>query len=183
MVTAADIDAVLPQTQCTRCGYAGCMPYAEAIAANEAPINRCPPGGESVLHQLSRLTQQPITPIDPHCGTIGGPKVAVIDADRCIGCAKCLPACPVDAILGARKSLHRVINTECSGCELCLSPCPVDCIEMRVINSEPLPAEQLAADADRYRIRYQAHRARAKARQEAKLSRFNRLTVTKGDPS
>ena len=115
------VHALLPQTQCTRCGYAGCRPYAEAIAAGVADINRCPPGGEATLVRLAALTGRPARPIDPECGMAGPPMVAVIDAARCIGCARCLPPCPVDAIVGAprafdaatdRKALSRDLEQE-----------------------------------------------------------------------
>lgn len=121
------IDALLPQTQCGQCGYAGCRPYAEAIAAGEADINRCPPGGEAVVLALADLLGRDAKPVE------GGAKpkqVAVIDENICIGCTLCLQACPVDAILGAAKQMHTVIKSECTGCELCVAPCPVDCISM-----------------------------------------------------
>ncbi|HEX7130359.1 MAG TPA: electron transport complex subunit RsxB [Rhodanobacteraceae bacterium] len=129
--TLADrIDALLPQTQCTRCGYPACRPYAEAIARGEAPINRCPPGGEAGIRALAVLTGQPVLPLDPACGDPMPPQVAFIDEDACIGCTKCIQACPVDAIVGASKWMHTVIPELCTGCELCIPPCPVDCIAM-----------------------------------------------------
>ena len=124
------IDAVLPQTQCTRCGYPACRPYAEAIARGEAPINRCPPGGMEGVRALARITGRPVLPLDPECGEATPPSVAVIDEDACIGCTKCIQACPVDAIVGAGKLMHTVIEDCCTGCELCIPPCPVDCIAM-----------------------------------------------------
>ncbi|MBL8520690.1 MAG: RnfABCDGE type electron transport complex subunit B, partial [Betaproteobacteria bacterium] len=126
----AAIDALLPQTQCTRCGYAGCRPYAEAMARGEAPLNRCPPGGEATIAALATLLDRPRLPLDPACGEHLPHRVAVIDAETCIGCAKCLAPCPTDAILGAHKYLHRVVAALCTGCELCIPPCPVDCITM-----------------------------------------------------
>ena len=128
---AERIDALLPQTQCTRCGYAGCRPYAAAIAAGEAPINQCPPGGRATIESLARLLGREYLPLNPLNGVESPPLVAFIDEERCIGCARCLPPCPVDAIVGASKYLHTVIVERCTGCELCLAPCPVDCIEMR----------------------------------------------------
>lgn len=124
------IDAALPQTQCRRCGYPACRPYAEAIARGEAAINRCPPGGVEGVRLLARITGQPVVPLDPECGVEVPPRVALIDEDACIGCTKCIQACPVDAIVGASKLMHTVIADLCTGCELCLPPCPVDCIAM-----------------------------------------------------
>ncbi|MGH8233203.1 MAG: RnfABCDGE type electron transport complex subunit B [Rhodanobacteraceae bacterium] len=124
------IDAVLPQTQCQRCGYPACRPYAEAIARGDAAINRCPPGGVEGVRVLARITGQSELPLDPECGEEAPPRVALIDEDACIGCTKCIEACPVDAIVGAAKLMHTVIVERCTGCELCLPPCPVDCIAM-----------------------------------------------------
>jgi Na+-translocating ferredoxin:NAD+ oxidoreductase subunit B len=122
--------SALPQTQCTQCGYEGCAPYAAAIVAGETGINRCPPGGESGVAALSRLTGIAISPIATECGVTKPRHIAVIDPARCIGCTLCIVACPVDAIVGAPKAMHQVINAACTGCDLCLPPCPVDCIEM-----------------------------------------------------
>ena len=128
---AARIDALLPQTQCTRCGYAGCRPYAAAIAAGEAQINQCPPGGKATIEALARLLDRAAAPESGEWIRDPPPRVAWIDEARCIGCARCLAPCPVDAIVGAQKYLHTVLADRCTGCELCLPPCPVDCIEMR----------------------------------------------------
>ncbi len=128
--TAQAIDALLPQTQCTRCGYAGCKPYAEAIASGAAEINQCPPGGAPTIQALAQLTGRAPLPLNPANGVEGPDLVAQIDEERCIGCAKCLPPCPVDAIVGMRKQMHTVIAELCTGCELCVAPCPVDCIVM-----------------------------------------------------
>lgn len=122
--------AVLPQTQCTQCGYEGCAPYAAAVVAGEANINRCPPGGDAGVALLASLTGQAIAPIDVNCGVSKPRHIAVIDPARCIGCTLCIVACPVDAIVGAPKAMHQVISAACTGCDLCLPPCPVDCIEM-----------------------------------------------------
>jgi electron transport complex protein RnfB len=124
------IDALLPQTQCGQCRYPGCRPYAEAIARGEADTDRCPPGGEATARALATLLGREPRPVDPSYGTTGPPRVARIDEARCIGCALCLPACPVDAIVGAPRFMHTVIESQCTGCELCLPPCPVDCIAM-----------------------------------------------------
>lgn len=124
------IDKVLPQTQCGQCGFAGCRPYAEAIASGDAEINRCPPGGETTIQALADLLDVEPKPLDEEYGEIKPKMLAVIDEARCIGCTLCIQACPVDAILGAAKHMHTVIADECTGCELCVAPCPVDCIDM-----------------------------------------------------
>src|SRR3954467_3601484 len=125
---ALAIDRLLPQTQCTRCGYSGCLPYAEAIAQGEADINQCPPGGTETLIALAELTGRAVAPLNGANGVEAAPTVAFIDEERCIGCTKCLPPCPVDAIVGAPRRMHTVIADVCTGCELCVAPCPVDCI-------------------------------------------------------
>jgi electron transport complex protein RnfB len=124
------IDALLPQTQCGQCRYPGCRPYAVAIARGEAGTDRCPPGGEDTARALATLLGREPRPVDPCYGVAQPPRVAVIDESRCIGCALCLPACPVDAIVGAPRFVHTVIEAQCTGCELCLPPCPVDCIAL-----------------------------------------------------
>jgi electron transport complex protein RnfB len=124
------IDALLPQTQCGQCNYPGCRPYAEAIASGEAPINQCPPGGETGVQALADLLGVEPLPLNPENGQEQPRRVAVIDETTCIGCTLCIQACPVDAILGAAKRMHTVIEAECTGCDLCLPPCPVDCITM-----------------------------------------------------
>lgn len=132
------IDNLLPQTQCGQCGFPGCRPYAEAIAAEQADINQCPPGGQSTIEALAGLLDREPKPLNPENGVEKARAVAVIDEQTCIGCTLCIQACPVDAILGAAKQMHTVIGHECTGCELCLPPCPVDCIEMVV--EPPSPA-------------------------------------------
>jgi electron transport complex protein RnfB len=127
---AERIDDLLPQTQCARCGFAGCRPYADAIAAGSAPINRCPPGGEATVTALARLLGCEPIALDATRGTPGPRRIARIDESACIGCTLCIQACPVDAIVGAPKRLHGVLSALCSGCELCLPPCPVDCISL-----------------------------------------------------
>lgn len=147
------INAILPQTQCGQCNFPGCKPYAEAIAAGEAAINQCPPGGEAGIQALADLLGVEALPLNPENGEEKPATVAVIDEKTCIGCTLCIQACPVDAILGASKRMHTVIESECTGCDLCLPPCPVDCIEMvaRPVPAEvwdwPRPSEPLGADA------------------------------------
>jgi len=159
------IDALLPQTQCTRCGYAGCKPYADAIANGEANINQCPPGGTVTINALANLLGRAPLPLNPANGVEGPALVALIDEARCIGCAKCLPPCPVDAIVGMRKRMHTVLADLCTGCELCIAPCPVDCIEMvprtSLVNASPEPS---AVDN---RERFDAHNSRIAYRAKA----------------
>ncbi|GMU71591.1 MAG: hypothetical protein AMXMBFR42_10550 [Burkholderiales bacterium] len=153
--TVLAADALLPQTQCTRCGYPDCVAYARAIVDDDAPINRCPPGGEATLEALAALTGREPLPLDPACGAPAALAVAVVDESRCIGCTICIRACPVDAILGAPKRMHAVLEALCSGCELCIAPCPVDCIAM-------VPSSRLwsPADAKAARLRHVARDAR-----------------------
>lgn len=127
---ADQIDALLPQTQCGQCSYPGCRPYAEAIAAGEADINQCPPGGEAGVRALAELLGREPKPLNAENGIEKPKELAVIDEATCIGCTLCIQACPVDAILGAPKLMHTIIAQECTGCELCIPPCPVDCITM-----------------------------------------------------
>ena len=174
------LDALLPQTQCTRCGYAGCRPYAEALAAGNAGIDQCPPGGAATAASLAALLGLPARPVNPAFGAEAPARVAVIDETLCIGCAKCLPACPVDAIVGARKHLHTVIARECSGCELCLPPCPVDCITLVEISAAPLPLASIRAHAVQYRDRYAAQRARGAAREAARALRLEARATARG---
>ncbi len=173
--TLADrIDAALPQTQCTRCGYPDCRAYAEAIAGGTAAINRCPPGGAEGILRLATLTGQPVLPLDTDCGREGPRGVALIDEAWCIGCTLCLDACPVDAILGAHKRMHTVIAADCNGCELCLPACPVDCIRMQPVSGSATGwMAWSAAQATTSRSRYQSHQQRVlrgEQEQQARLA-------------
>ena len=158
---AARIDAALPQTQCTRCGYPDCASYAQAVASGEAGINQCPPGGAAGVERLAALTGRPAVPLSAEHGTEAPRTVAVIDEAWCIGCTLCLDACPTDAILGGTKSMHTVIEAECTGCELCLPACPVDCIALVPVSGERTGwaawSESQALEA---RERYGRHRQR-----------------------
>ena len=155
------LDAALPQTQCTRCGYPDCRSYAEAIAAGDAAINQCPPGGAEGIVRLARLTGRPLLPLNPLNGHEGPRRLAVIDEAWCIGCTLCLKACPVDCIVGGPKSMHTVIEPLCTGCELCIPACPVDCISL--VDASPGRTGWDAwspAQADEARERFEFHRAR-----------------------
>jgi len=157
------IDRLLPQTQCRRCGYDGCRPYAEAIAAGSAALNRCPPGGTATIARLARLLGVTEMALDPACGEVTARSVAAIDNALCIGCTKCILACPVDAIVGAPKHQHHILADRCTGCELCLPPCPVDCISM-----QPLPQPWTAADAEHGRAHHRSRLERLAAGRPAK---------------
>ena len=156
MTLADRIDALLPQTQCEQCGYRGCRPYAEAIARGEAAINQCPPGGTAGIEKLAALLQQPVLPLNPEHGIEKSRTLArIVEAD-CIGCTKCIQACPVDAIVGAAKLMHTVIADDCTGCELCVPVCPVDCIVLL-----PMPEAQIdIVHADAARTHFQRREAR-----------------------
>lgn len=185
---AGRIDAVLPQTQCTRCGYDDCQAYAQAIAHDHEAINRCPPGGMAGIERLAALTGRAIEPLDPECGQHTPLQQAVIDESWCIGCTLCIKACPVDCIIGSHKQMHTVIAAQCTGCELCVPVCPVDCIRIEPA-AEPGWTDADAADA---RQRYQAtqvrrHRARdehaeaLEAKAAHKLAHLEALTKADSD--
>jgi electron transport complex protein RnfB len=167
--SAAAIDALLPQTQCRKCGYDGCRPYAEAIAAGTADINRCPPGGDTGIRELAALLGVEPLPLDAECGAAGPRTVAVIDEAHCIGCTLCIQACPVDAIAGAAKLMHTVIRDLCTGCELCIPPCPVDCITLVVRDPAP-DAVMLREEAQQARMRYEARLHRLERRRNERAS-------------
>ncbi len=170
-LSAAAVDALLPQTQCTRCGYPGCLPYARAVVSGEADINQCPPGGAETIGRLSVLTGKEPKPLNPVNGAEAPPTVAFIDEERCIGCAKCLPPCPVDAIVGAARRMHTVLAETCTGCELCVAPCPVDCISMIPRASVPAVSAQLPPP-DESRARHAAHNERIARRAAEKSARL-----------
>src|SRR3990167_6414037 len=153
MVLAKDIDAVLPQTQCGECGYPGCMPYAQAIVAGVAPLTLCPPGGMQTIQKLAILTGRGFDDdVSEVSKKFKKPQIAKIGEEDCIGCTKCIPACPVDAILGSAKHMHVIIDTECTGCCLCVEPCPVDCIEL--IDLPELNSGEFNYSPDLARTRY-----------------------------
>ena len=175
------IDALLPQTQCTKCGYTGCRPYAEAIAQGEADINQCPPGGVEGIRNLARLLGRDEKPLNPANGTEIPRVAALIDEARCIGCMLCIQACPVDAIVGTAKRMHTVLTQSCTGCELCLPPCPVDCIDMIELgtlaqqgnrHAAVLAAQSVEAMASIARRRFGFHQFRVAREHEERSQRL-----------
>ena len=194
------IDALLPQTQCAKCGFAGCRPYADAIAAGEADIDRCPPGGEAGIVRLAALLgRDPAPPLNPLHGVEDPRAAALIDESWCIGCTLCIQACPTDAIVGAAKRMHTVVTAHCTGCGLCLPPCPVDCI--RMVPMRELAAQGVAGaaawvhrpvadEADRWRARHQwrtLRRKREEAERDARLAaraqeKLTALDARAGEP-
>ena len=183
MSTLADrIDALLPQTQCTRCGYQGCRPYAEAIAGGQADINQCPPGGNAGIVKLADLLKTLPKALNPANGIEQPLEVAVIDEALCIGCTLCIQACPVDAIVGAAKLMHTVLSSWCTGCELCIAPCPVDCIAMLPVTPTHAWNDDDAALArGRYYARNQRLADDARAR-EQKLAAKSTSSTPAADP-
>jgi electron transport complex protein RnfB len=169
---AEEIDALLPQTQCTKCGFDGCLPYARALAAGEADINQCPPGGAAGVRKIALLLGREEKPLNPANGAERHRTVALIDEARCIGCTLCIQACPVDAIVGAAKCMHTVVAELCTGCDLCLAPCPVDCIAMLPLPEADAAWTQTMADASRERHRFRKLRlARDEAERSERLAR------------
>jgi electron transport complex protein RnfB len=179
--TLADrIEDLLPQTQCTKCGYPACRPYAEAIAAGEAEINRCPPGGLEGVARLATVTGHPVIPINPANGVERPRPVAFIDESLCIGCTLCIQACPVDAILGAAKQMHTILPSLCTGCDLCVAPCPVDCIVMVPVTGEATGwAAWSQAQADDARARHDLRSARLLREKEENDARLAAKAVEK----
>lgn len=179
---AARIDAALPQTQCTRCGYPDCAHYAQALAAGEAGIDQCPPGGAQGIARLAALTGQPVRPLNPAHGAEGPRTLAVIDEDWCIGCTLCIQACPTDAILGANKLMHTVMAVHCTGCELCIPVCPVDCIALVDASASATGwaawSEMQAGHARQRHVK----RQQRLAQEEAKKS-TEPIEVTQGTPA
>jgi electron transport complex protein RnfB len=175
-ITPAQIDALLPQTQCGLCGFGGCLPYAKALVAAKAKINLCPPGGVSVLRELGNLLNTDPAPYISAMEKNAKPAVrAVIREEECIGCVKCVQACPVDAILGSAKNMHTVIAAECTGCELCVAPCPVDCIDLVVVpQKNPAAAKQ---STDLARARYNARTLRLEAEVTTQAAQHKRRSV------
>lgn len=164
------IDAILPQTQCRQCGFQGCLPYARALGAGQAQINRCPPGGDRGIAELAALLGRAVLPLDPACGRHRALQVARIDEALCIGCTLCIQACPVDAIAGAVKKMHTVLAADCTGCELCLAPCPMDCIQMIPVTPMRQWTRQDADQARRHMHERNARLAREQAENEARLA-------------
>jgi len=175
MSLISKINAILPQTQCGQCGFTGCKPYAEAIAAGAADINQCPPGGDAGITELARLLGMKTKPLNTAFGVHKPSQVAVIREEDCIGCVKCITACPVDAIIGAAKLMHTVIASECTGCELCLAPCPVDCIVMQPSLSEP----NLEQKTRRKLLSMRRYEARAQRKEQESIEKAERLKKQK----
>ena len=177
---AARLHAALPQTQCTRCGYPDCAGYAQALAAGEAPINQCPPGGAEGIARLAALTGQPAIPLNPANGVEGPLTVAVIDEAWCIGCTLCMKVCPTDAILGSNKRMHTVIERYCTGCDLCVPVCPVDCISMENVSGERTGWQAWSqAQADEALQRYQFRQQRLAREAQEQAARLEQKAQAK----
>jgi electron transport complex protein RnfB len=179
--TLADrIEDLLPQTQCTKCGYPACRPYAEAIAAGSASYNQCPPGGAEGVARIAELLGKPVIPINPVHGLERERPVAVIDESACIGCTLCIQACPVDAIVGAAKQMHTIIASLCTGCDLCVPPCPVDCIDMQAATPGRTGwAAWSQADADAARARHDARTSRLQREKQENDARLAAKALAK----
>ena len=180
---AAQILDALPQTQCTRCGYADCEAYALAIASGEAAINQCPPGGAQGVARLAAITGQPVLPLNPENGLEAPRGLAVIDEAWCIGCTLCIKACPTDAILGSNKFMHTVIEAYCTGCELCIPACPVDCISLEITSGDATGWNAwTASQAAQARARHAASRSRQRLQSSAKDGPGARTSETDDRP-
>lgn len=162
------INSILPQTQCTRCGYPSCKDYATAIAEEKADINQCPPGGNEGITLLANMLDKEVKPLNPESGKIEPRRLAIIEEEACIGCTLCIKACPVDAIIGANKMMHTVIASECTGCDLCIPACPVDCIKV-----VPDPDQIWSMERrNRAQSRFEQHRLRRENEQKARDARL-----------
>ena len=180
MSLAQRINDALPQTQCTRCGYPDCERYAHAIANGEADINQCPPGGEEGVQRLSVITGKAIQPLNPDNGLEGPLTLAVIDEAWCIGCTLCIKACPTDAIVGANKRMHTVIEPYCTGCELCIPACPVDCISLEPVDINLSGGAASAQHlADQARARYALHQSRTAREEQENAARLQAKALQK----
>ena len=182
---AIRIDGLLPQTQCTRCGFPACRPYAEAIANGLADIDQCPPGGQAGVDALAELLGHDSKPLNATFGIEAPPTVVIIDEDVCIGCTKCIQACPVDAIVGAGKRMHTVIEAECTGCELCIAPCPVDCITVIATATRPMDRPAILKRAVHARQRFESRAQRLSTERRALNARRSaaRNAERKGAPA
>ena len=180
LTLAERLNAALPQTQCTRCGFPDCASYAQAMAEGQAAINQCPPGGEQGVARLAAITGQPALPLNPEHGLEGPRSVAVIDEAWCIGCTLCLPVCPTDAIVGSNKQMHTVIEAHCTGCELCIPVCPVDCISLDNASGSATGWQAWSSDqADAAKGRYAQHVIRLEKTDTAQALRSEEKAKTK----
>lgn len=178
--SAAELLAVLPQTQCTRCGYPDCAAYAKAIVDRQAPINQCPPGGAEGVRRLAALTGLPVQPLNPANGLEGPRTVVFIDEAWCIGCTLCIKACPVDAIVGMNKLMHTVQESYCTGCELCLPVCPVDCMEVQIVSGTHTGwAAWSEVQAEQSRERYDFHSYKSKREKDENDIRLEKKALLK----
>ena len=173
-INVNQIDQLLPQTQCTKCGYDDCLAYAKAIQKGQ-PHNQCPPGGQESIQKLSTLLEREILPLNPDNGYEKPKQVAVIDESLCIGCKKCILACPVDAIVGASKQMHTVISQDCTGCDLCVEPCPMDCIHMEILPNNLQPENLSETQFENQKKRYKAiHNKKLLRIEKEKRTRWER---------